>query len=263
MPLGRQLSKLFNPGPSRSYDPTREALFAQLLSSGSGQPRSVGSAIGDLAKFFVGSRGLKKQGQARDIEMSEQAAMEAEEQARQSQALAETLAGMGIEGDPGVLQQNPNIMTEAMRRSRPQEPTPEADPKMVKGRDGANYWATGPQAGQRVLPNVDAPPEPEPEGKTIKGADGFNYWTTGEKAGQRVLPEVEKPAALATPKGPDVKGETGLRKEYTAASDDFKKRQDGYRTVKSAGARGTAVSDHAVDLRLHENTGPDFRREGV
>ena len=52
MPLGRQLSKLFNPGPAKGYDPTREALFAQLLSSGSGQPRSVGSAIGDLAKFF-------------------------------------------------------------------------------------------------------------------------------------------------------------------------------------------------------------------
>ena len=98
MPLGRQLAKIFNPGPSKSYDPQREALFAQLLSSGSGQTNDVGSAIGDLAKFFVGARGLKKQGKARDIEMEQQAAMEAEEQARQSQALAQTDGRYGYRG---------------------------------------------------------------------------------------------------------------------------------------------------------------------
>ena len=51
MPLGRQLSKLFNPGPSKSYDPNREALFAQLLSSGAAPTNDVGSAIGNLAKY--------------------------------------------------------------------------------------------------------------------------------------------------------------------------------------------------------------------
>ena len=136
MPLGRQLSKIFNPGPAKSYDSTREALFAQLLSSGSGPTNDVGSAIGNLAKFFVGQRGLKKQGQARDIEMDQQAAMEAEQQARQSQALAETMAGMGIEGDPGALQRNPNLMAEAMRRSRPQEPPAPKDRERTKGPGG-------------------------------------------------------------------------------------------------------------------------------
>ena len=117
MPLGRQLSKLFNPGPAKSYDPNREALFAQLLSSGSGPTNDIGSAIGDLAKFFVGSRGLKKQGQARKIEMDEQAAMEAEEQARRDQAMAETLADWGVNPD---LPQDSPVFEEAMRRSRPQ-----------------------------------------------------------------------------------------------------------------------------------------------
>ena len=78
----------------------------------------IGSAIGNLAKFFVGSRGLKKQGQARDIEMDEQAAMEEEQQARKDQAMAETLAEWGV---------NPNlpdsdVRDEAIFRSRPQEP---------------------------------------------------------------------------------------------------------------------------------------------
>ena len=84
MPLGRQLSKLFNPGPAKSYDPNREALFAQLLSSGSAPTNhnDIGGAIGNLAKFFVGQRGLKKQGQARDIEMEQQAGMEADQQAQ-------------------------------------------------------------------------------------------------------------------------------------------------------------------------------------
>ena len=86
MPLGRQLSKLFNPGPAKSYDPNREALFAQLLSSGAAPTNNndIGQrTIGGLAKFFVGQRGLKKQGQARDIEMEQQAEMEAAQQAEQ------------------------------------------------------------------------------------------------------------------------------------------------------------------------------------
>ena len=139
MPLGRQLSKIFNPGPAKSYDPNREALFAQLLSSGSGQPRSMGSAIGDIAKFFVGSRGLKKQGQARDIEMGEQAAMEEEQQARQSQALAETLAGWGI--NPGLPQGN--VRDEAIYRSRPQEAKPQAAPDASKA-----VYLTNPDTGE-------------------------------------------------------------------------------------------------------------------
>ena len=248
MPLGRQLAKIFNPGPAQSYNPDREALFAQMLASSSRPTNDVGSAIGNIAQFFVANRGLKKQGKARDIEMEQQAGMEAEQQAQQSEAMARLLSGLNIDVDSaeaGILQQNPNIMSEVMQRTRPQEPEPEAAPKMVKGQDGANYWATGPEAGQRVLPNVEAPEAPAPDRKMLKGADGFNYYTD---TGERVLPDVEKPvaAAPAVPKGPDVKGETGLRKEYTSASQDFKARQDGYRTVKSAGARGTAVSDHAL-----------------
>ena len=59
---------------------------------------------------------------------------------------------------------------------------------MVKGQDGANYWATGPEAGQRVLPDVEAPPEPEPDRKMLKGADGFNYYgPTREKECCRMM----------------------------------------------------------------------------
>ena len=128
MPLGRQLSKLFNPGPAKSYDPNREALFAQLLSSGSAPTNNndIGGAIGNLAKFFVGQRGLKKQGQARDIEMEQQAGMEAAQQAQQSEALARLLSGLNIDVDSaeaGILQENPNIMSEVMQRTRPQEPS--------------------------------------------------------------------------------------------------------------------------------------------
>ena len=141
MPLGKQLSKLFNPGPAKDYDPNREALFAQLLSSGAAPTNDIGSAIGGLAKFFVGSRGLKKQGQARDIEMGEQAAMEAEEQARQDQALAEQLAEWGV--NPNLPQDSP-VFGEAMRRSRPQAPPPPKDRKRSKGPRGeARFEDTG------------------------------------------------------------------------------------------------------------------------
>ena len=191
MPLGRQLSKIFNPGPAKSYDPNREALFAQLLSSGSGQPRSMGSAIGDIAKFFVGSRGLKKQGQARDIEMGEQAAMEADKQAQQSEALARLMSGLGIDVDSaeaGILQQNPNIMGEVMQRTRPEKPKEAAEPKTLKAADGNTYWITGENAGKRVVPGADAPEAPPPKRRIIKGADGFNYDADTQ---ERILPGVE------------------------------------------------------------------------
>ena len=102
----------------------------------------MGSAIGNLAKFFVGSRGLKKQGKARDIEMEQQAAMEAEEQARRDQAMAETLAGWGV--DPNL--PDSNVRDEAIFRSRPQEPKPEAAP--VSPDASKAVYLTNPDTGE-------------------------------------------------------------------------------------------------------------------
>ena len=148
----------------------------------------MGSAIGNLAKFFVGSRGLKKQGKARNIEMGEQAEMEAEQQARQSQALAETLAGWGINPD---LPQDSPVFGEAMRRSRPPAPTPAAKPEKAKLADGKTYWITGDKAGQQVVEGIEPP---EPAGKMAELADGYTYWTTGPDKGKRVNPNVEAAA---------------------------------------------------------------------
>ena len=110
-----------------------------MLSSGAAPTNDIGSAIGGLAKFFVGSRGLKKQGQARDIEMGEQAAMEAEEQARKDQALAEQLAEWGV--NPGLPQGN--VREEAILRSRPQESKPQAAPDASKA-----VYLTNPDTGE-------------------------------------------------------------------------------------------------------------------
>ena len=206
MPLGRQLAKIFNPGPSASYDPNREALFAELLSSGVAPTNDMGSAIGNLAKMFVGQRGLSKQGQARDIEMDQQRRDGSCRAKRgRSQALAQTMAGMGIEGDPNVLSQNPDLLGEAMRRSRPREPTPEAAPRTAKLSDGKTYWITGPDKGKQVVEGVEAPAAPEPEGKTIMGADGYNYWKTGPDKGQRVLPGVQRPEPKAQTTSENIK----------------------------------------------------------
>ena len=37
--------------------------------------------------------------------------------------------------------------------------TPEPEHKTIRGLDGANYWLSGPNAGKRVLPGVEASPE--------------------------------------------------------------------------------------------------------
>ena len=149
MPLGRQLSKLFNPGPAKSYDPNREALFAQMLASGSAPTNNndIGGAIGNLAKFFVGQRGLKKQGQAREIAMDEQAEMEAAQQAQQSEAMARLLSGLGIDVDSaeaGILQAKPQ------HHGRGHEADPPARAASRKPRRGRPSSRTGRPTGSRA-----------------------------------------------------------------------------------------------------------------
>ena len=218
MPLGRQLAKIFNPGPAASYDPQREALFAQLLSSGAAPTNDIGSAIGGLAKFFVGTRGLKKQGKARDIEMSEQAAMEAEEQARQSQALAETMAGWGVNPDLP----DSKVRDEAIFRSRPQEP--QAAP--VSPDASKAVYLTNPDTGEtRPVFNQNdmqaawsegfRKPVEEPEAprsfdkaREYRNAAGDVQWITNEAQRTEALGggfapyTAPKPAAAAKPPKP-------------------------------------------------------------
>tara|TARA_R100001463_G_scaffold33471_3_gene74208 strand:- start:2068 stop:3528 length:1461 start_codon:yes stop_codon:yes gene_type:complete len=64
------------------------------------------------------------------------------------------------------------------------------NPTIKKAADGFNYYVDGPNAGKRVLPNVEKPGE---EPKTERGADGFLYYTTGPDKGKKVFPDIEKP----------------------------------------------------------------------
>ena len=173
-------------GNKKRYNPNREAMLAQLLSSGMGGSNDWGQMIGNLAKVFVGSRGLKKQGRLR-MEEQEQSRMAEQQQKQQGrESLAQLLSGMGINVDAagaGVLSQNSPVMGELLQRSRPQEPKTDAQRRIVKGPDGRNYYA---DTQEPVLPDVQAPEPaapPEPDPKTIKGRDGFNYWLTGPQAG--------------------------------------------------------------------------------
>ena len=89
-------------------------MLAQLLSSGMGGSNDWGQMIGNLAKVFVGSRGLKKQGRLR-MEEQEQAKMAQEQKALQGrESLAQLLSGMGINVDAagaGVLGDNSSVMS--------------------------------------------------------------------------------------------------------------------------------------------------------
>ena len=175
------------------YDPNREAQLARLLSSGQGQAQNWGTLIGNLAKQFVGQRGLKQQGEYRRQEEA-QVKMEQEAQGlqeRESLAALMNKAGIDVGADQaGLLAKNPSIMAEFFKRSRPMDPK-SPDRKIVKGPDGRNYYA---DTQERVLSNVPDPePQDDPNDRTIKGRDGFNYWLTGPRAGERVNPEIEEP----------------------------------------------------------------------
>lgn len=66
------------------------------------------------------------------------------------------------------------------------QPQQGENPQIVEGADGFKYWATGPNAGQRVLPNVNAKPrednsfkhESDLRGEFTKGSKEFNDVTS-------------------------------------------------------------------------------------
>ena len=209
MPLGlSKLIKAIRPKQPESYDPNREAMFAQLLAGGQGQAQDPGTAIGNLAKTFFGSRGLRQQGQAKQ------------------EGLAKALAGAGINVDPAVLSAPPHIQAEIFRRSRPQAREKTTD---VRGRK--RYTDTG----ELLFPNVESPevadplkkeyakplelrhpetgqlegahtpadarrlysqgyraPQEEKDAQIKKSADGYLRYTSGPKEGQRVNPNVQR-----------------------------------------------------------------------
>ena len=103
--------------------------------------------------------------------------------------------------------------------------------EMQQAADGFLYYTSGPQLGQRVLPNVEMGAKdrsmhqaadgyyyfdddqtrvfpgvvkPTEQGQVTEGADGFKYWAGGADAGKRVFPDVIKPAEQPkTSKGAD------------------------------------------------------------
>ncbi len=84
-------------------------------------------------------------------------------------------------------------------------------------------------------------PDPQPDRRIVTGPDKLQYYTDTQ---ERVLPGVEAPAPMEMDATPDIKGESGLRKEYNDLSKDFKK-------VKSAFSRIKAASDSAAgDIAL-------------
>ena len=207
--------------PVNSYDPNREALLAQLLSSGMAPANNLGSTLGNLAKVFVGNRGLKQQGQYRRQEQ-----MQAEEMKR---AEEERASKMKIEQG----QANQATFRQAiLDREAGNSLSPAA----------VDFFGKTPGAFkvfQSMKP--DAPPKRD----WVTGPDNLKYYTDTQ---ERVLPGVEPPAPAPEPMepdaAPDVRGESGLRKEYNSLSSEFKK-------VKTSYGRITASSDTAAgDIAL-------------
>ena len=269
----KNIGDLFSNKPT-TYDPTKEALFAQALAQ-SQQPAARddwGQSIGGLAQALLGSRGLKQQGQARQRQETEAADLATQDQLAKDAEFARVLTSQGIPGvtpeNASVYRDNKNVTDEALRRSSPAE---EPVPKTIKGADGRNYWQNGPNQGQLVLPDVQAPEpdrptiaqdgrqyyqdtgepvlpnveRPEAQPRTIKGADGKNYWLDGPNEGQQVLPNVNAPAE-AVDDGPDVSGETGLRKEFASASGTFEDVRNSYDRVQASTKDPSAAGDLAL-----------------
>lgn len=262
MPLN-YIKELFQPRQPAQYDPNREAMFAQLLARGQQPVDNWGSLVGNLAQSFVGSRGLKRQGEARRME--EQAM-----QRQQQQGLADMLGGLGVNVPPGqeeILASNPNILKEYIEQAKPPEQTAAQEPKTAKGADGYLYWVTGPNAGQRALPGVEAPepaaPAPKQFDKPRKYTNegGEERWITDSAQRDQAFAEgfapFEATAQAAGQEAPSFSTVQSLRKEFSQLSGGFKKRQEGYRTVKTAGERGTAVSDHALIFAYMKTQDPD------
>ena len=163
----------------------------------------LGAPSATLAQMFVGQRGLRKQGQARDIEMEERAGMEADEQARKSESLARVMGGvLGRDVDPmdaATLSGNPNLMGAAIDQARPQEP--KADPlskpfskpvELVNPDTGEVAGAVTPAEARELYSQGYRVPPKKTERRIVRGADGFNRYADTQ---ERVFPGVEAAAA--------------------------------------------------------------------
>ena len=111
--------------------------------------------------------------------------------------------------------------------------------RIVQGADGFNYYA---DTGERVLPNVVA--NTETSNKTYRGADGYNYWLTGPNANERVNPNIEsKTNTLSNPlrtiskDGVDV---GAIRDNDLSDEKIAKLYEEGY-VIQPLGRTGTAV----------------------
>ena len=92
----KNIGDLFSNKPT-TYDPTKEAMFAQALAQ-SQQPAARddwGQSVGGLVQALLGSRGLKQQGQARQRKETEAADFEAQQRTDQDAALAQVLTSQG------------------------------------------------------------------------------------------------------------------------------------------------------------------------
>ena len=116
--------------------------------------------------------------------------------------------------------------------------------KVVQGADGYKYYQ---DTGERVLPNVQ---KPSTNRQMAEDPSGRKRWVD---TGELVFPDYTPP----TDAGPNIEGESKLRGEFNKEVSLFRDRQDGFRVVQNAAARGSAVSDHALIFAYMKTQDPE------
>ena len=202
-----------------AYDPMRESMLAQLLSMGQMPARGWGDAIGNIAKTFVASRGLKKQGQARRREQEQAQQQEAMQRMRMAQEKAALLRQAGIEVTPEqALVADPNIINLLAEQNRKQAPEP-VEPKIHVFND-VPYTIEG---GRAVpVPGVEPPVKAEGKPDTFRIGDAV-YERRGDELVQVPFaagssPQEPEPAAPTLEIGDQMRMENRLTDKWQEAT---------------------------------------------
>ena len=115
-------------GPQASYDPNKEAMFANILASGGppvGPDANWASRLGDAGQILAAYLGSRQQGKART---REEEAQDLDKQASRLRAwrVCSVASGwMSGRATSGPSQENPALLGETLQRSRPEAPTPD------------------------------------------------------------------------------------------------------------------------------------------
>ena len=224
----------------------QQAVMADAMNAPS---RNWGEALSKIANVFVTGRNNEREAENKRQHLNDQ------EQRRgvwaqqlHSGATLRDIASI----DPGVMSDSSFLdfaKTTTPAVAAEVELFEDVDSPYGKGGFGQRSSTTGKIVGYQTAPTAPT----APQRRIVKGQDGANYFADTQ---ERVLPGVAAPTPDAEAEPISFDTQSKARKEWKAESGVFNKTQDAFRRVVSSADRATAAGDLAMVFNFMKTLDP-------